>query len=97
MHRVAVLALEGVIPFELGIPARIFGSAEGANGKPLYEVVTCTLDGRPVRTAAGFSVTVEHDSSILATAATVVIPPSASLGSIRDQEFSPSRWLLPSR
>ncbi|WP_329479003.1 helix-turn-helix domain-containing protein [Kribbella sp. NBC_01484] len=89
MHRVAVLALEGVIPFELGIPARIFGSAEGANGKPLYEVVTCTLDGRPVRTAAGFSVTVEHDSSILATAATVVIPPSASLGSIRDQGVLP--------
>lgn len=89
MHRVAVLALEGVIPFELGIPARIFGSAEASNGGPLYEVITCTLDGRPVRTAAGFFVTVEHDASILATAATLVIPPSASLGSIRDEGVLP--------
>ena len=29
-HRVAVLAQEGAYPFELGIPARIFGAADGA-------------------------------------------------------------------
>ena len=33
-----------------------------------------TLDGGPVRTAAGFSVLPEHDASILATADTVVVP-----------------------
>ena len=40
-HRVAVLALDGVIPFELGIPARILGGVRGEHGEPLYEVITC--------------------------------------------------------
>ncbi len=74
MHRVAVLALDGVIPFELSIPSRIFGTATTDDGRPLYEIVTCTVDGGPVRTAADFSITVDHDASVLATADTVVIP-----------------------
>ncbi|MFC4587510.1 GlxA family transcriptional regulator [Sphaerisporangium corydalis] len=82
MHRVVVLALEGVIPFELGIPARIFGGAQGPGGEPLYEVITCTLDGRPVGTSAGFAIVVEHDATALATADTVVIPPSAAFGEV---------------
>jgi transcriptional regulator GlxA family with amidase domain len=75
MHRVAVLALEGVIPFELGIPSRIFGAATDATGRPLYEVVTCTLDGQPVTTEAGFAIMPTADASALRTADTVVIPP----------------------
>ncbi|MEU1039360.1 helix-turn-helix domain-containing protein [Streptomyces sp. NPDC005907] len=70
VERVVVLALEGVYPFELGIPSRIFGAADGR-----YEVLTCSVDGRPVRTNADFSVTVEHGPQVLATADTVVIPP----------------------
>ena len=69
-HRVVVLALDGVYPFELGIPSRVLGSAEGR-----YEVLTCSVDGRPVRTNADFSVTVEHGAEALRTAETVVIPP----------------------
>ncbi|MFC9243809.1 GlxA family transcriptional regulator [Streptomyces sp. NPDC057136] len=69
-HRVVVLALDGVYPFELGIPSRVLGSAEGR-----YEVLTCSVDGRPVRTNADFSVTVEHGAEALRTAGTVVIPP----------------------
>ncbi|MBF9135513.1 AraC family transcriptional regulator, partial [Plantactinospora sp. S1510] len=75
MHRVAVLALAGVYPFDLGIPARVFGGAKGCDGAPLYEVATCTLDGQPVMTNAGFSITVNHDSQALAHADTVVIAP----------------------
>ncbi|MEE1790342.1 helix-turn-helix domain-containing protein [Streptomyces sp. BE308] len=70
VHRVVVLALDGVYPFELGIPSRVFGAADGR-----YEVVTCTVDGRPVRTNSDFSVHVEHGPEVLATADTVVIPP----------------------
>ncbi|MCF2527683.1 GlxA family transcriptional regulator [Yinghuangia soli] len=77
MHRVVVLALEGVYPFELSIPVRIFGTAEDDRGKPLYEVLTCSLDGGPVRTSADFSVSVEHSAQLLATADTLVIPPFA--------------------
>jgi transcriptional regulator GlxA family with amidase domain len=85
-HRVAVLALPGVVPFELAIPARIFGGARDSrhDQRPLYEVVTCTVDGAPVRTDADFSISVDHDASVLATADSVVIPPSHALERIVD-------------
>jgi transcriptional regulator GlxA family with amidase domain len=73
VERVVVLALDGVYPFELGIPSRIFGAADGH-----YEVLTCTVDGRPVRTNADFSVTVEHGPEILETADTVVVASMAT-------------------
>ncbi|RKS06585.1 AraC family transcriptional regulator with amidase-like domain [Nocardiopsis sp. Huas11] len=69
-HRVVVLALDGVYPFELGIPNRVFGAAQGR-----YEVLTCTVDGGPVSTNADFALTVEHGAEVLGTADTVVIPP----------------------
>ncbi|MFG3125085.1 GlxA family transcriptional regulator [Streptomyces sp. NPDC048201] len=69
-HRVVVLALDGVYPFELGIPSRVFGSAWGR-----YEVLTCSVDGGPVATNSDFSVTVGHGPEVLATADTVVLPP----------------------
>ncbi|MEU7895110.1 helix-turn-helix domain-containing protein [Nonomuraea sp. NPDC049152] len=75
MHRVVVLALEGVYPFELSIPVRIFGTAAGPHGEPLYEVVTCSLDGSPVMTNADFALAVQHGGEALETADTLVIPP----------------------
>ncbi|MFJ9122181.1 GlxA family transcriptional regulator [Streptomyces sp. NPDC102394] len=68
VERVVVLALDGVYPFELGIPSRIFGAADGR-----YEVLTCSVDGRPVRSCADFTIGVEHGPEILATADTVVV------------------------
>ncbi|WP_431042656.1 GlxA family transcriptional regulator [Streptomyces sp. P1-3] len=79
-HRVAVLAQEGVYPFELSIPSRVLGNAEDAEGRPLYEVVVCTPDGSPVRSDAGFSVAVEYGPEALAAADTVVVPPTSRLG-----------------
>ncbi|NEB02644.1 helix-turn-helix domain-containing protein [Streptomyces sp. SID13726] len=70
VERVVVLALDGVYPFELGIPARIFNAADGR-----YEVLTCTVDGRPVRSNADFTIGVDHGPEILGTADTVVIAP----------------------
>ncbi|HEX7304803.1 GlxA family transcriptional regulator [Lentzea sp.] len=75
VHRVAVLALDGVKPFDLGIPAQIFGNAVDSSGAHLYEVLTCSLGGRPVVTNADFSLSVAHDESVLATADTVVVAP----------------------
>ncbi|MFC5031243.1 helix-turn-helix domain-containing protein [Streptomyces sp. SID13666] len=77
MHRVVVLALEGVYPFELSIPMRIFGTAAGRDGEALYEVITCSLDGEPVSTSADFTITVAHGSEALRSADTLVIPPFA--------------------
>ncbi|PRY37268.1 GlxA family transcriptional regulator [Umezawaea tangerina] len=74
-HRVVVLALDGVYPFELGMPSRILGAAEG-----LYEVLTCSVDSLPVRTAADFTIAVEHGPEALAGADTVVVAPFAPAG-----------------
>ncbi|MFQ6397187.1 GlxA family transcriptional regulator [Nocardia sp. KC 131] len=68
-HHVVVLALDGVHPFELGIPSRIFGTVPDK-----YEVSTCSVDGAPVATSSDFAITVELDSSALETADTVIIP-----------------------
>ncbi|MBE3002248.1 helix-turn-helix domain-containing protein [Nocardiopsis sp. HNM0947] len=67
-QHVAVLALDGAYPFELGIPSRIFEAVPG-----LYEVSTCSVDGQPVRSASDFTIGVEHGPELLETADTVVI------------------------
>ena len=85
-HRVVVLALDGLLPFELGIPQRIFGKARDADGRPLYEVVTCSVrPPGPVETDADFAVLVANGPEILATADTVVIPSSYELGPVHEE------------
>jgi transcriptional regulator GlxA family with amidase domain len=72
-HHVAVLVLDGVKPFDLGIPAQVLGHAFDAAGEPLYRVSTCSLGGRPVTTNLDFTISVQQDHSVLAAADTVVI------------------------
>ncbi|WP_329219083.1 GlxA family transcriptional regulator [Streptomyces microflavus] len=89
-HRVAVLALDGLLPFELGIPHRIFGRslepAPGNKGAKLYEVVTCSVrPPGPVRTDSDYAILVEHGPEALATADTVVIPASYELGPVFEE------------
>ncbi|MYW31536.1 AraC family transcriptional regulator, partial [Streptomyces sp. SID2119] len=89
-HRVAVLALDGLLPFELGIPARIFGRsldpAPGNKGGKLYEIVTCSVrPPGPVRTDSDYAILVEHGPEALATADTVVIPASYELGPVFEE------------
>lgn len=86
-HRVVVLALDGVLPFELGIPQRIFGRSLDFDplnrGRKLYEVVTCSVrPPGPVRTDADFAISVENGPEALITADTVVIPASYELGPV---------------
>ncbi|NGO08425.1 helix-turn-helix domain-containing protein [Streptomyces sp. HC44] len=85
-HRVVVLALDGLLPFELGIPQRIFGRARTAEGRKLYDVVTCSIrPPGPVATDADFAVLVENGPEALATADTVVVPASYELGPVFDE------------
>ncbi|WP_432933305.1 DJ-1/PfpI family protein [Microbispora sp. CA-135349] len=70
----------------MSIPQRIFSIAAGADGEPLYEVLTCGVS-RTVRTDADFSITVDHDIDVVTTADTLVIPPFAAAG------VDPSGWL----
>jgi transcriptional regulator GlxA family with amidase domain len=53
---------------------QVFRVAEAAHGRPLYEVVTCSPGGRPVRGHDGYRVLPDHDLSVLDSADTVVVP-----------------------
>lgn len=85
-HRVVVLAMDGLLPFELGIPHRIFGRPRDAEGRPLYEVVTCSVrPPGPVSTDSDFDVLVPNGPEILATADTVIVPASYEFGPVYDE------------
>src|SRR5690348_2790565 len=69
-HRVAVLALDAVVPLDLGIPAQVFGTYAEAP----YAVTLCGERPGPVRTCAGFAVVAEAGLEALADADTVIVP-----------------------
>lgn len=73
-HRVAVFVRHGLLPVELGIAHRVFGTARSDDGERLYEVVTCAVEPGEVRTDADVTVNVPHGPEALAEADTVVIP-----------------------
>jgi len=71
-HSIAVLALDHVVAFDLGVPPQVFGAARDGDGRRLYRVRVCGIG--PVRSMAGFTVTPEYGLSELATADTVIVP-----------------------
>jgi transcriptional regulator GlxA family with amidase domain len=81
-HQVAVLALDGVVAFELGLPHRFFSASALDPGWPgpltgaraPYAVSMCTLDDGPVTTSAGYAALPTHPNSVLAEADTIVVP-----------------------
>jgi transcriptional regulator GlxA family with amidase domain len=84
-HRVAVLALDSVIAFDLGIPSRVLNEARDKDGNALYDVVTCTIGGRPVRTDTGLLLAATHDERALESADTVVIATQEPTGTLLHQ------------
>jgi transcriptional regulator GlxA family with amidase domain len=75
-HRVAVLALDDVIPLDFALPVQVFAGSfyrdSSAAGWP-YRVQVCA--SRPtVRTTVGFSITADVGLRGLARADTVVVP-----------------------
>ena len=85
-HRVVVLALDGILPFELGIPQRIFGRAKSPAGVPLYEVITCSVrPPGPVRTDADFDILVANGPEAVALADTLLVPASYELGPVHEE------------
>lgn len=68
-HRIVVLALERVLPMEVGMPFHIFDRPELP-----YEVVLCGRAAGPVTTDNGWSLVVPNDLDVLASADTVIVP-----------------------
>ncbi|HEU4563089.1 MAG TPA: helix-turn-helix domain-containing protein [Gemmatimonadaceae bacterium] len=73
-HRVAILVLPSVVPFDLGVPVQVFGYPRPDLGARRYTMTLCAARPGRVRTAGGFSIVVEHGLEALAQAGTVVVP-----------------------
>jgi transcriptional regulator GlxA family with amidase domain len=96
MHVVAVLALDGVVAFDLSVPCEVFGRARLAGGRPAYQVRVCG----PGEVDAGvFTLRPPFGLAGLAGADTVIVPgvadarptPPAALAALRAAVAAGSR------
>ncbi|MFJ8011118.1 GlxA family transcriptional regulator [Streptomyces sp. NPDC096339] len=77
MHRVAVLAVPAVKPFDLSMPSALLGAVE-LDGHPGYEVTVCTATPGAVAASGGIEVVIRHGLDVVATADTVIVPSTAN-------------------
>lgn len=75
MHTVVVLALEGVIPFDLSTPIEVFTRTRLPDGRPGYRVRVCSE--RPDVDAGLFTLRTSWDLAALKDADTVLVPGTA--------------------
>ncbi|MCI4063138.1 helix-turn-helix domain-containing protein [Micromonospora sp. R77] len=74
LRSVAVVALDQVAAFELGVLAEVFGTDRTADGFPGYRFDVCTVDGAPVRSRSGFLLTPHADLTPVEDADLVAVP-----------------------
>ena len=74
LDNVAVLVMDGVAPFELGVLCEVFGTDRSAQGLPRYDFAVCSPGIRPVTTSVGFGLTPTHDLDRLDDAGLIGIP-----------------------
>ncbi|MFG1840857.1 GlxA family transcriptional regulator [Micromonospora sp. NPDC049175] len=74
LRSIAVLTLDQVAPFELGVLAEVFGTDRTADGFPGYRFQLCSPDGEAVRTSSGFHLTPHADLGPLEEADLVAVP-----------------------
>jgi transcriptional regulator GlxA family with amidase domain len=69
-HRVVVLAMDGVVPIDLGIPTQIFNPRVNTP----YRLTVCGRTRAAVPTSAGFTVRARAGLAALADADTIIVP-----------------------
>jgi transcriptional regulator GlxA family with amidase domain len=74
LTNVAVIAFDGVAPFELGVLCEAWGIDRVEQGVPLLDFAVCTPRPGQVATTMGFSLLVEHGLERARTADLVCIP-----------------------
>src|SRR5690349_8555462 len=74
LSNVAVIAYDGVAPFELGVLCEAWAVNRSDQGLPSFDFALCSPQGRPVATTAGFTLQVEHDLARAQEADLVAIP-----------------------
>ncbi|MGI5152873.1 GlxA family transcriptional regulator [Plantactinospora sp. CA-294935] len=77
MHRVVILAFDGVVPFDLSVPIEVFGRARLADGRPAYQLRVCAAADE-VR-AGPITIRTPYGLPALAEADTVVVPGVADI------------------
>lgn len=77
LERVAVVAMDGVAAFELGVVCEVFGVDRSAEGFPTYDFTVCSPSGAPVRCRSGFTVVTGADLAPLERADMVAVPATA--------------------
>ena len=85
MHRVAIVALDSVVPFDLATPCEVFGRVVLQSGRPGYEVRVCGLT-REVAAGSYYHMRLRYGLRELARADTVVL---AGINDI-DAEVAPA-------
>ena len=74
-HRVTILVLPSVVPFDLGVPVQVFGYPRPDLGLRRYAVTVCGLKpGKVPTSAGGFAIAVTHGLHALTRAQTIVVP-----------------------
>ncbi len=74
LTNVAVLAYEGVAPFELGVLCEAFGLDRTAHGVPRLEFAVCANTREPIPTSMGFSLMVDEGLERVRDADLVAVP-----------------------
>jgi transcriptional regulator GlxA family with amidase domain len=74
LTNVAVIALDGVAPFELGVLCEAWGIDRTVHGVPKLDFAVCTKNPGQVSTSMGFGLTVQHGLDRAAEADLVCIP-----------------------
>ena len=74
IENVAVLAYDGVSPFELGVLCEAWGTDRSDQGLPAFDFALCAPHPGQVRTAAGFGLLVDHGLGRVAEADLVAVP-----------------------
>jgi len=78
-HRVAVLVLPTVVPFDMGVPCQVFGYPLTDLGRKRYTMEVCGPTKGHVVTGRGFAVAVPHGLGALRRAETISVPGSDDL------------------
>ena len=74
LENVAVVLLDGVHPFELGVVCEVFGLDRSDEGLPVYDFAVASAEGPTLSTHAGFSVRTEHGLERLENADLIAVP-----------------------
>ncbi|MEU3946467.1 helix-turn-helix domain-containing protein [Streptomyces sp. NPDC029526] len=74
LRNVAVVLLDGVNPFELGVVCEVFGTDRTDEGLPAYDFAVASAEGPVLRTEAGFAIRVDHGLERLESADLIAVP-----------------------